>query len=45
MYIKRDGKNIILLFIYVDDIIITGSEVGTIEQVKSNMSKAFDITI
>ena len=44
MYVKRVGNNIIILVIYVDDIIITGSEASAITQIKSNMSKAFDMT-
>ena len=44
MYVKRVGNDIILLVIYVDDIIITGSDASAIEHIKSNMSKAFDIT-
>ena len=43
MYVKRVGNNIIILVIYVDDIIITSSEASTITQIKSNMSKAFDM--
>jgi hypothetical protein len=44
LYVKSIGNDIILLVIYVDDIIITGSEASAIEQIKSNMSKAFDMT-
>jgi hypothetical protein len=44
MYAKRVGNGIILLFIYVDDIIITCSEESSIEQIKSNMSKTFNMT-
>jgi hypothetical protein len=43
MYAKRIGNYIILLVIYVDDIIITGSDKRDIEQIESNMSKTFDI--
>jgi hypothetical protein len=42
LYIKSVGNDIILLVIYVDDIIIIGSEASVIEQIKSNMSKYFD---
>lgn len=38
------GNDIILLVIYVDDIIIISSEERAIEQIKSNMSKTFDMT-
>ena len=43
MYIKRVGNDIIILVIYVDDIIITSSEANAITQIKSNMSKTFDM--
>ena len=42
LYAKSSGTDIILLVIYVDDIIIIGSEASMNEQIKSNMSKAFD---
>lgn len=44
MYVKRVGNDIILLVIYVDDIIVTSSEEKTIEQIKNNIRKYFDIT-
>ena len=43
LYVKRSGNDIILLVIYVDDIIIISSEENMIEQIKSNMSKDFDM--
>lgn len=43
MYVKRIGNDIIILVIY-DDIIITGTEASAITKVKSNTSKAFDMT-
>jgi hypothetical protein len=42
MYVKRVGNDIILLVICLD-IIITGSEESDIKQIKSNMSKTFDM--
>ena len=44
MYVESVGNTIIILVIYVDDIIITGSEASVLTQIKSNMSKAFDTT-
>jgi hypothetical protein len=44
MYAKRVGNDIILLVIYVYDITIAGREESVIEQIKSNMSKTFDMT-
>ena len=44
MYVKRVGNDIIILVIYVDDIIIRGSEASAITLIKSNMSKVFDMT-
>jgi hypothetical protein len=44
MYVKRVGKYVILFVIYVDDIIIIESEESAINQIRSNMSKIFDIT-
>jgi len=44
MYVKRVGNDVILLVIYVDDIIITGSEASAITLIKFNMTKALDMT-
>ena len=44
MHGKRVGNDIIILIIYVDDIIITGSEASAITQIKYNMRKAFNMT-
>jgi hypothetical protein len=43
LYVKSIGNDIILLVIYVYDIIITGSEASVIEQIKSNISKDFNL--
>lgn len=43
-YVKRVGNDIILLVIYVDDIVVTGSEEKAIEHIKNNISKDFDMT-
>jgi hypothetical protein len=45
LYVKRVGNEIILLVVYVDDIIITGSEEDEITWIKSNMGRAFDMQI
>lgn len=42
--VKRVGNDIIFLVVYVDDIIITGCEANAITWIKSNMSRAFDMT-
>lgn len=44
LYVKSIGNEIIILVIYVDDIIITGSEAHLIEEIKCNLCKAFDMT-
>jgi len=43
LYVKSIGNDIILLVIYVDDIIIMGSEASAIQHIKYNMSKSFDM--
>jgi hypothetical protein len=44
LYIKSEDGDVVILVIYVDDIIITGSEVGAITKVKSELCSAFDMT-
>jgi hypothetical protein len=44
LYVISVGNDIILLVIYVDNTIITGSEASAIEQIESNISKDLDMT-
>lgn len=41
--LKINNNDIILLVIYIDDIIIVGSDASAIEHTKFNMNKAFDM--
>lgn len=42
-FIKSNDVDVVILMIYVDDIIITVSEVKTITKVKSDLSCTFDM--
>jgi hypothetical protein len=44
LYVKSKNGDVVILVIYVDDIIITGSKVGAIAKVKSKLCLAFDMT-
>jgi hypothetical protein len=43
LYIKSMDGDVVILVIYVDDIIITGSKAGAIAKVKSNLCLSFDM--
>ena len=43
IYVKSNGNDILLSIIYLVDIINTFSEANAIKQIRSNMSKFFDI--
>jgi len=44
VYTKKVGKSLIFLILYVDDLILTGSDPNLINHVKSNLKKQFEMT-
>eukprot|EP00253_Pinus_taeda_P003812 PITA_03812 len=44
IYTKKVGNSLIILVLYVDDLILTGSDPNLINHVKSNLKKKFEIT-
>eukprot|EP00253_Pinus_taeda_P027129 PITA_27129 len=44
VYTKKVGKSIIILVLYVDDLILTGSDPNRINHVKSSLKKKFEMT-
>eukprot|EP00253_Pinus_taeda_P005249 PITA_05249 len=44
VYTKKVGKSLIILFLYVDDLILTGSDPNLINHVKSSLKKQFEMT-
>jgi Reverse transcriptase (RNA-dependent DNA polymerase) len=43
VFIKRSQKGIIVILIYVDDLVITGSDLSGIEDLKHHLNREFDI--
>eukprot|EP00253_Pinus_taeda_P023133 PITA_23133 len=43
VYTKKVGKSLIILFLYVDDLIFTGSDPNLINHVKSSLKKQFEM--
>eukprot|EP00253_Pinus_taeda_P003386 PITA_03386 len=44
VYTKKVGKSLIILVLYVNDLILTGSDSNLINHVKSNLKKKFEMT-
>eukprot|EP00253_Pinus_taeda_P027789 PITA_27789 len=44
VYTKKVGKSLIILVLYVDDLILTGSDQNLINHVKSSLKKKFEMT-
>eukprot|EP00253_Pinus_taeda_P021269 PITA_21269 len=44
IYTKEVGKSLIILVLYVDDLILTGSDPNLINHVKCNLKKNFEMT-
>lgn len=44
VYTKKVGKSLIILVIYVDDLILTGSHPNLINHVKSSLKRKFEMT-
>ena len=44
MYQRGSGRNVLLVGVYVDDLIITGAEEQKVEVFKAQMKKAFDMS-
>jgi hypothetical protein len=45
VYTKKVGIHLIILVLYVDDLIITGSDPKLLNHVKTNLKKKFEMTI
>eukprot|EP00253_Pinus_taeda_P008015 PITA_08015 len=44
VYTKKVGKSLLILFLYFDDLILTGSDPNLIIHVKSNLKRKFEMT-
>eukprot|EP00253_Pinus_taeda_P026826 PITA_26826 len=44
VYTKKEGESLIILFLYVDDVILTGSDPNLINHVKSILKNKFEMT-
>jgi hypothetical protein len=44
VYTKKVGSHLIILFLYVDDLILTGSDSKILNHVKTSLKKKFEIT-
>ncbi|XP_066382550.1 uncharacterized mitochondrial protein AtMg00810-like, partial [Miscanthus floridulus] len=44
VYRRGSGRNVLLVDVYVDDLIITGAEEGRVAAFKAQMKKAFDMS-
>eukprot|EP00253_Pinus_taeda_P035994 PITA_35994 len=44
VYTKKEGKSLIILVLYVDDLILTGIDPNLINHVKSSLKKKFEMT-
>lgn len=43
LFIKRKGSDIVVILVYVDDMLVTGSNLGLLEHTKAILHKAFKI--
>lgn len=43
LFVKHDGRNIVVLLLYVDDIILTGSNDEMVQHVINDMSSVFEM--
>jgi len=43
LFVKHLGSDIVILLLYVDDIILTGSKVALVQEVVDELSSAFDM--
>jgi len=44
LFVKKFGKTIVYLLVYVDDLLITGNNEGFIASVKQDLKKGFKMT-
>jgi hypothetical protein len=44
VYTKKVGIHLVILFLYVDDLILTGSDSKLLNHVKTNVKKKFEMT-
>ena len=43
LFFKRDGDDITLLIVYIDDLIVTGSSLKEVEKLQSHLAKEFEM--
>lgn len=44
VYVKRDGEKVLIVGVYVDDLLVTGSNISLIKNFKEQMSLKFDMS-
>lgn len=44
LYVKSTNNNMIIISLYVDDLLVTGSNTEQVEQFKVNMMEVFEMT-
>ncbi|KAK9063254.1 hypothetical protein SSX86_017124 [Deinandra increscens subsp. villosa] len=44
VYTRRNGKSILILGVYVDDLLVTGSDIGDVNSFKRQMQEKFQMT-
>ena len=44
VYTKKVGSHVVIIFVYVDDLILTGSDPKLLTHVKSNLQNKFELT-
>ncbi|KAH9294714.1 hypothetical protein KI387_038302, partial [Taxus chinensis] len=44
LYLKKKGGEIVIVVVYVDDLVITGSSVRMIDAMKKDLNRSFDMT-
>jgi hypothetical protein len=44
LYVKISNDNLIVISLYVDDLLVTGSDTGVVQQFKCQMMEAFEMT-
>ena len=44
VYTKKEGDNVLIVAVYVDDLLITGSDVEAVKKFKKQMSDTFDMS-
>ena len=44
LYVKKIGDDILIIVLYVDDLIITGNQLISIQKLKENLKNEFEMT-